>query len=40
MLSNLLENVKYQNLKLFWCNKGSVHMDASHARWSESKIII
>jgi len=25
MLSNLLENVKYQNFKLFWCNKGSVH---------------
>jgi len=26
MLSNILENVKYQNFKLFWCNKGSVHI--------------
>jgi len=25
MLSNLLENVKFQNFKLFWCNKCSVH---------------
>jgi len=34
MLSNLLENVKYQNFKLFWCDKGSVpiYVDAAHER--------